>query len=226
MKTKEDVKEFINNHQGKSYSYYFVSVYALKKREIDLENIKQGNIQPMKVDRKKYPKSYTVLDIETTGFSKENDQILQISALRVRDNKIVDTFNTYVYTKEINFSKSAFEVNGITYKDVENAPKMDEALTNFFNFLDFEGKFNNEVFLGYNVKFDLEFINEKSPRKLSNKYFDVLKLAQRKIPYHPTKLPDYKLITVSKFYNFNFNWHNGLEDCKACFEVYQKLKNE
>ena len=37
----------------------------------------------------KYVSDYVVFDLETTGLSCESDEIIEISALKVRDGKIV-----------------------------------------------------------------------------------------------------------------------------------------
>lgn len=39
-----------------------------------------------------YPDDYTVLDIETTGLSPQNDYITEISAIKYRNNRRVDEF--------------------------------------------------------------------------------------------------------------------------------------
>ena len=43
-----------------------------------------------------YPDDYTVLDIETTGLSPQNDYITEISAIKYRNNRRVDEFSSLV----------------------------------------------------------------------------------------------------------------------------------
>ena len=38
----------------------------------------------------------SIVDIETTGLSPDNDNIIEIGALRVRDNKIVAEFSQLI----------------------------------------------------------------------------------------------------------------------------------
>jgi DNA polymerase III alpha subunit (gram-positive type) len=224
--SKDDVREFIKKYKGKSYSDFFVSDHVVNKREVDLINISLGNPRAINVDRKKYSTNYTIIDIETTGLNNNDDYILQISALRIRNNKKVDEFDTFVYTDEKNLKNDAMAINGITYKDIENAPKLEVAINNFLNFLDYEGKLDEEILLGFNVLFDINFINEKTSSKLSNKFFDVLPLAQLKFKDKSEKPDNYQLINICKFYKMDFSFHKGLEDCKACFEVFKRLKKE
>ena len=39
-----------------------------------------------------YQENYTVVDIETTGLSPQYDDIIELSALKVRNNEIVEEF--------------------------------------------------------------------------------------------------------------------------------------
>ena len=42
-----------------------------------------------------FPDSFTVIDIETTGFSPRFDQIIEISAVKVQNNNIYSKLNWY-----------------------------------------------------------------------------------------------------------------------------------
>ena len=44
-------------------------------------------------------KSYIAFDLETTGFSPERNQIIEIGAVKVIDGKITDKFSTFVNPK-------------------------------------------------------------------------------------------------------------------------------
>ena len=43
-----------------------------------------------------YNTNYTIVDIETTGLSPDKDDIIEIGALRVRDNKVVAEFSQLI----------------------------------------------------------------------------------------------------------------------------------
>jgi len=43
-----------------------------------------------------FPDSYTVLDLETTGFSSMNDDIIQIGILDVEDHELIDDAYSYI----------------------------------------------------------------------------------------------------------------------------------
>ena len=46
-----------------------------------------------------FPKDYTVVDLETTGWDCTHDYMIEVGAIKVRDNKVVDTFSELVKTK-------------------------------------------------------------------------------------------------------------------------------
>lgn len=39
---------------------------------------------------------YTVVDLETTGFSAEHDDIIELGAVKVHNNKIVGTYQKFI----------------------------------------------------------------------------------------------------------------------------------
>ena len=42
------------------------------------------------------PEDYVVLDLETTGLSSKENEIIELSALRIRDRKVVEEFSELV----------------------------------------------------------------------------------------------------------------------------------
>ena len=44
----------------------------------------------------KYTPDYVVFDLETTGISRVYDEVVEISAVKVRGGKVVDEFSTLV----------------------------------------------------------------------------------------------------------------------------------
>lgn len=72
-----------------------------------------------KIDRKKGRSvlyrlnNYTVIDIETTGFDPYFNEIIELSALKVRDKKIVGEFSTLV-KPNVPVSEFITKLTGIT----------------------------------------------------------------------------------------------------------------
>ena len=99
-----------------------------------------------------YIPNYVVFDLETTGTSCYSDAVVEISAVKVKDGKVVDEFSTLVDPQR-HIPFFATNVNGITDDMVKGCPLFKTALADF---LDFAG---NEVLVGHNIQtFDLKFI--------------------------------------------------------------------
>ena len=165
-----------------------------------------------------YPDDYTVLDIETTGLSPQNDYITEISAIKYRNNRRVDEFSSLV-KPELSIPYYITRLTGINDAMVADAPAIDEVILCFMDFL------ADDIIAGYNVGFDLSFIAENLAghyaKRLANDYVDVMKLAQNELPF----LGRYKQTAVAEYFNIaTAGAHRALVDCNICNGCYQKLK--
>ena len=70
----------------------------------------------------KYTPDYVVFDLETTGISRVYDEVVEISAVKVRSGKVVDEFSTLVNPGR-HIPAGASQVNGITDQMVADAPR-------------------------------------------------------------------------------------------------------
>ena len=117
-----------------------------------------------------------VFDLETTGISKQWDEIIEISAIKVKDHRIIEEFSTLVNPGRP-IPAGATAVNGITDEMVLNAPGRMEAISDFLSFV------GDQVLVGHNIhSFDLGFVEraarENLGRELFNDYVDTLPLAR------------------------------------------------
>jgi DNA polymerase-3 subunit epsilon len=168
---------------------------------------------------RKPPVDYVIIDIETTGLSPEHDEIIELSAVKVKNDEIVDQFTT-LCCPETKISSFITKINGITNDMVKDAPKIKEALERYISFI------GDSVIMGHNVNFDINFIYNNYiklfEKKFTNDFFDTLKLARKVC----TDLQHHKLSDLVEHYNIiNEQAHRGLSDCIATHQVYLKLKN-
>ena len=98
-----------------------------------------------------FPCDYTVVDIETTGLSPDKCEIIEISALKVRNDEIVDTFSTLIKPSK-RIDPFIVRLTGITDEMVAEAPKIRAVLPAFMEFV------AEDFILGHNVNFDINFI--------------------------------------------------------------------
>ena len=105
----------------------------------------------------RYVGDYVVFDLETTGINPERDSIIEISALKVKDHRVVEEFSTLVNPGR-HIPAGATAVNGITDDMVADAPLIEEVLPQFLEFC------QGCVPVAHNAGFDMSFIMENARR--------------------------------------------------------------
>lgn len=167
---------------------------------------------------KAFPDNYVVLDIETTGLNPRENEIIELSALKVENNRVVKQFSTLV-KPEGRISSYITNLTGITQSMTENAPDIKSAIKLFSDFC------SDSIIMGHNVKFDISFINTNLEKHhnthFSNDYVDTLRLAR----IYLKTLPNRKLGTIASFFNLDTTgMHRGLKDCIVTNICFQKMK--
>lgn len=169
------------------------------------------------VEETEFPSNYTVIDIETTGLSYNKNEIIEISALKIRKDRIIDSFSHLIKPNR-KIGSFITHLTGITNEMVANAEKIDKILPEFVKFL------SDDTILGHNVKFDINFLqknleNNKLER-LKNKKIDTMLLARKYC-----KLGSHSLKNLAKHYNINISGHHrALNDCKITHNIYINIK--
>lgn len=164
------------------------------------------------------PDDYCVIDIETTGLNSKYDEIIELSAIKVQNGKVCDTYTQLVRPiKGVN--NFIAKLTGINNDMLKDAPLIKDVIEKYTDFI------GTDTVLGYNVNFDINFIYEnlkKHKGKLFlNNYVDLLAIAKRKIK----NLPNYKLATLAKFFELDTaNMHRGLKDCDVTYKCVLKLE--
>lgn len=168
-----------------------------------------------------YLKDYVVFDLETTGVNPEVDDIIEISAVKVCDHRIVEEYSTLVNPGR-HIPAAATAINGITDNMVAEAPDMKTAIAGFIRFI---GEY---VLVGHNIHtFDMNFAYDAAfealGRELGNDYIDTLFMARKCLP----KLSHHKLTDISDYFNIDTRGaHRALNDCvmnQKCYEEMGKL---
>ena len=105
-----------------------------------------------------YISDYVIFDLETTGISSAADEVIEISAVKVKGGRVVEEFSTLVNPgRPIPFAAS--QVNGITDDMVKNSPCFEQAFAAFLEFV------VNEVLVGHNIhNFDMKFLYRDAGR--------------------------------------------------------------
>ncbi|MCC8150063.1 MAG: hypothetical protein LIO96_00985 [Lachnospiraceae bacterium] len=155
------------------------------------------------------------------GIYIRSAKIIEISAIKVRNNVVVDEYSTLV-NPACHIPEEASKVNHITDDMVKDAPSMDAVIDDFMSFI------GGDVIIGYNnAAFDMnliyDYLTEYREVSFRNNYIDILHVARRCL----TMLNDHKLGTISKYYSLNTTGeHRALKDCYLTKDCYDRLCTE
>lgn len=162
---------------------------------------------------------YTVIDLETTDVNIYRCEIIEVSAVKVRNNKIVDQFSTLVKPEGI-ISSLITSITGITNDMIKNSPNISEVLPDYLDFI------GDDIILGHNVAcFDRNIIKIHCERlglpPFMNDTLDTLRYSQK----CDLDVPNRKLTTLTQYFGISHEGaHRALADCIANHECYQQLK--
>lgn len=169
----------------------------------------------------KYTPDYVVFDLETTGISRVYDEVVEISAVKVRGGKVVDEFSTLVNPGR-HIPSGASQVNGITDQMVAYAPRFVKVLQEFLDFTE------GYPLVGHNIaSFDMKFICRDAEKYYGsvpvNDYIDTLHLARKHLP----NLSHHKLTDLASYYGLTTDGaHRALNDCRMNQQVYECMVKE
>ena len=160
---------------------------------------------------------YVVLDLEMTGLSAKNDQIIEIGAVKIKDNQIVGTMDCLVNPK-CKIPTRVVELTGITDEMVQSGLDRDEAVEKLLAFID------GQVLVGQNINFDYSFLKQwavNHKRPLEAKACDTLKLARVLLPSEQSK----KLESLCEYFGIErAREHRALDDAVETWQIFEKLK--
>jgi DNA polymerase-3 subunit alpha (Gram-positive type) len=160
-----------------------------------------------------------VFDIETTGCNPVNDNIIEIGAVKIEHDVIVDEWNELIDPK-IAIPENITALTGITTDMVKGRPAIEDLLKDFIEFCD------GYTIMGHNIIFDYSFIKAKAIAQgyTFEKYaIDTLKISRKLL----SDIPSRKLGDLCEYYNIDLtNAHRAQHDAKATYEVYTHMKNE
>lgn len=168
------------------------------------------------VDTKPLFGHYTVFDIETTGLSKFNDDIIEIGAVRIEDGQVAGVFNEFVNPGRV-ISSFISELTGIENHMVQNADPIDVVLPKFLDFA------KGSIFVAHNAEFDIGFIRQDA-MKLGIPFqpvvIDTLWLARALVPENKR----FGLGTLVKQFKVTLeNHHRACDDARATADLLLKF---
>ena len=160
---------------------------------------------------------FVALDIETTGFDFELNEIIEIGAFRFKKGEPVDQFSIFIkpQKKVPEFIK---QLTHITDEQLASGTNLPDALGKMKNYL------KDDIVVCHNASFDIGFLNRKliscNISEIGNTIFDTLDLSRIYLPI----TVNHKLGTVAEYFNIDLSQaHRAYYDAKATGEILIKI---
>lgn len=160
--------------------------------------------------------TFVAFDLETSGKYPLDAEICELGAVKWRDGKVVDTFQTLIKPSKP-MGEEVIKIHNITNEMVADAPTIAEKIGDFHQF------FGEAYGIAHHAPFDLGFLMIEFERAgLSTPVkpcFCTSLLARKLIP----ESHNHRLKTLVDFLKINMGQaHRALDDAEACLQVALK----
>lgn len=160
---------------------------------------------------------FVVYDLETTGFSEQNDQIIEIGAVKLQDGKILDRFSSFL-NPCMRLPLKIIELTSITDVMLQDAPMPQIALREFAEFCE------GSILVGHNATgFDMKFLLTHAERHgltFPATHLDTLTMSRALL----RDMENHKLNTLVEALDIPLlNHHRAVDDAEATAHLFLKL---
>lgn len=163
------------------------------------------------------PTEYVCIDIETTGLEYWYYDIIELSAARVREGIVTDSFSELV---KIPYKLPEFitELTGITDEMLAGGAPLSDVLPRFLAFC------GDQILVGHNVCFDVKFIAYNAAQfglSFMNDYIDTLRIARKLFP----DKDHHRLFDVAQYCGVaQKQQHRAEADVMTTVACYEKMR--
>lgn len=168
--------------------------------------------------------TFVAIDLETTGKYPLDAEVCEMAAIKWRGGQIIDTFQTLI-KPNVRMSSEVIEIHNITNEMVEDAPRIQEKISDFHRFM------ADGHVIAHHAPFDLGFLAwefEKSLLPLPGPRAFCTSLISRAMNFD---VPNHRLATLAKHFQIEAGAaHRALDDANTCLQValryFEKLGHE
>ncbi|HEY6042530.1 MAG TPA: exonuclease domain-containing protein, partial [Anaerolineae bacterium] len=155
---------------------------------------------------------YIALDLEFTGLNPERDTILEVGAVKFRQEQVLDKWTCLVNPGRA-LPPKVSRLTGITAQDLERAPAFRSLVPSLTRFV---GEY---PLVGHNIGMDLAFL-KNAQVSLPNPALDTFELACILMPYASR----YTLTRLAQELGIDFpTQHRALDDAAATHQLFLRL---
>ena len=164
--------------------------------------------------------TYVVYDLETTGISSNYNEIIEIAACKIKNGIITDEFTTFVNPRR-KISEFTTNLTSITNDDVRNAPFIETAIMDFYEFI------KGTILVAHNATFDNSHLYRNlSDQGVTGVTFPTIDTLQLARVCYGDKLKRFNLKAVSKYFDVELEHHHrAISDAKTTAYVFLKMLN-
>lgn len=154
---------------------------------------------------------FVAIDVETTGLSPTENELIEVSAIKYKGKEKLDTFTTLIKPKT-KIPYCITKITGITNEMVKNFPYVEEIMPKLVEFI------GTSPIVAHNANFDYKFIQNYSDNSFNkNKLIDTVQIGKILYP----DLPNHKLGTIAKHIGIKEDgFHRAEFDCECCAKIY------
>lgn len=162
-------------------------------------------------------KTFVIFDLETTGLSPEDDEIIEIGAVKIVDGLLKETFACFV-KPSFPIPAESTAVNNITNEMVKDAYSINQVFPDFYKFCE------DAIMVGHNaIDFDFKFIDniaKKMGYKITDERMDTIQMSRAKLSH----LRFHNLKTICGYLGVELiGAHRAVNDTIATAQVFLKL---
>jgi len=157
-----------------------------------------------------------VFDFETTGLNPKKDKIIEIGAVKLKNNAIIDKFNQLI-NPEVKIPEKIESLTGINNDMVEDKPAIREGMKDFFKFIG-----NCSTLCAHNAEFDYSFLENNYTLKKDYTIIDTLELSRRILKNKRR----HNLKSLAKHFKIELeNHHRAVDDSEATAKILLEFFN-
>lgn len=163
--------------------------------------------------------NYVVLDIETTGLSPIDNDIIEIAAIQIKNGRILNKFNTLI-NPGYPIPPFISNLTGITNQMICTAPFIKDIIPDLVNFI------GDLPIIAHNAPFDMRFIShnlKKFGLSINNGVIDTLQVSRQLYPHFES----HKLSVVANKLGVNvINAHRAMADVKILNDIFNVMLSD
>lgn len=166
--------------------------------------------------------TYTVLDVETTGFNPTTSNLIEIGAVRILNDQVADTYEQLIHI-DTPIPEPVTKLTGITNTTLTGMPTEAEAIHQFIQWLPAD-----DIVLAHNAAFDMSFLDTAIQNAhlgdwFGHRFIDTLEMSRR---LHPQWKHHRVADLIVRYEIADSEAHRGLADSLQEATLYRIMRRE